>query len=93
MIKTVVSVRDLGINDGKHFYTLMNSDEVIERGSLQTLVNKEKGILSLYMGDQERHYNSEVKAEISINSATNEKVGFKIKDGNTKVIVYFMNEK
>ncbi|TYC50516.1 hypothetical protein ESZ50_02285 [Weissella muntiaci] len=93
MIKTVVNVSELGINDGKHFYALMNSDEVIERGTLQTQLNLDKGLLSIYIGDQERHFNSEVKAEISINSATNEKVGFKIKDGDTKVIVYFMNEK
>jgi hypothetical protein len=93
MLKKVVNVGELGINDGKHFYTLMNSDEVIERGSLKTQLDIEKGMLSLYIGDQEHHYNSDVKAEVSTNSATNEKVGFKIKDGNTKIIIYFMDEK
>lgn len=93
MIKTVMNVTELGINDGKHFYTLMNSEEIIERGSLKTQLDIEKGLLSLYIGDQERHYNSDVKAELSTNSATKEKVGFKIIDGGTKIIIYFMDEK
>jgi hypothetical protein len=93
MTKTVVRISELGVDDGMHYYTIVDNDDVVERGTMRTRLDVEKGRLSLYWNGLERHFESDVEAELSINSATNAKVGFKLVDEDKKIIVYFMNEK
>lgn len=80
MTKTVVRISELSLDDGMHYYTIIDSDDVVERGTMRTRVDAKKGRLSLYWNGLECHFESGVETELSTNSATNAKVGFKIVD-------------